>query len=250
MSLGFILSRYVITKKTNNYWKECINQIRKFYPLNEIIIVDDNSNYDFIDDENVDLTNTKVIQSVYPQRAELLPYYYFYKLKPFDTAVILSDSTFIRSKLVDENTSDDVRFLWCFDSYLKYKVHLEMNVLKHLNYSGELIELYNNEHMWRGCFSVLSVIKYDFIVRLVEKYNFFILLDHIKCRDDRMFLERAFAVLCYNEDKSLVNKSSLFGNIIDKHWRMVDEYSYDDYINDKQNNRLENYKIIRVWTGR
>jgi len=250
MSLGFILSRYVMSKKTNNYWKECINQIRKFYPLNEIIIIDDNSNYEMIDTDNVDLTNCRVIQSEFPQRGELLPYYYFYRLKPFGRAVILSDSTFIRSKIVDENMTDDIRFLWCFDSYLKYKVHLEMNVLKHLNYSGELIELYKNEHMWRGCFSVLSVIKYDFIVRLVEKYNIFILLDHIKCRDDRMFLERAFAVLCYNEDKSLINKPSLFGNIIDKHWRMVDEYSYDEYINDKENNRLEKYKIVRVWSGR
>ena len=77
MSLGFILSRYVISKKTNNYWKECINQIRKFYPLNEIIIIDDNSNYEMIDTENVDLTNCRVMQGEFPQRGELLPYYYF-----------------------------------------------------------------------------------------------------------------------------------------------------------------------------
>ena len=52
------------------------------------------------------------------------------------------------------------------------------------------------------------------------------------------------------EKSPIITNGLLFGNIIDKHWRMVDEYSYDEYINDKQNNRLENYKIIRVWTGR
>lgn len=250
MTLGFILSRHVNSEKTNNYWKECINQIRKFYPTNYIIVVDDNSNYDFIDDENVDLTNCRFIQSEYPQRAELLPYYYFYKLKPFDTAVILSDSTFIRSKIVDENNTEDIRFIWSFNSCVKQDIGLEINLLRNLNHSEKLIEIYNNDSLWKGCFSVLSMIRHDFITRLVEKYNFLVLLDHIKCRHDRMCLERVFAVLCHCEDIELVHKHPLCGDIMNPYWRMSERYTYDEYIEEKQNNKIENYQIIRVWTGR
>jgi len=249
MTLGFILSRYVIYEKTNNYWKECINQIRAFYPTNEIIIVDDNSNYEFIDNENVDLTNCRIIQSEYPQRAELLPYYYFYKLKPFDKAVILSDSTFIRSKIVDDNIKDDVRFLWSFHSFIKENVSLENELMRKLNHSEKLIDIYKNESLWKGCFSVLSMISHDFLSRLVEKYNFFVLLDHIKCRLDRMCLERVFAVLCHCEDNELKDKCPIAGEITDDHWR-IGSYTYDQYVEEKQNNLLDNYRIVRVWTGR
>lgn len=249
MTLGFILSRHVNSEKTNNYWKECINQIRKFYPTNYIIVVDDNSNYEFIDNENVDLTNCTIITSEYPQRAELLPYYYFYKLKPFDTAVILSDSTFIRSKIVDENITDDVRFLWSFHSHLTQDAKLETELLQRLNHSDKLIEIHKNISLWKGCFSVLSTIRHDFLTRLVEKYNFFVLLDHIKTRYDRMCLERVFAVLCHCEDKELKHKYPLCGEITDDHWRLG-RYSYDQYVEEKQNNQLDHYTIVRVWTGR
>lgn len=249
MTLGFILSRHVNSEQTNNYWKECINQIRKFYPTNEIIVVDDNSNYEFVDNENVDLTNCRIIQSEYPQRAELLPYYYFYKLKPFDTAVILSDSTFIRSKIVDDNIAEDIRFLWSFHSHLIHDAKLETELLKRLNHSEKLIEIHQNGSLWKGCFSVLSAIRHDFLSRLVEKYNFFVLLDHIKCRYDRMCLERVFAVLCHCEDKELKHKYPLCGEITDDHWRLG-RYSYDQYVEEKQNNQLDKYTIVRVWTGR
>lgn len=249
MTLGFILSRYVVSEKTNNYWKECINQIRIFYPTNEIIIVDDNSNYEFINNENVDLTNTKVIQSEYPQRAEMLPYYYFYKLKPFDTAVILSDSTFIRSKIVDDNIADDIRFMWSFHSYLIQDAGLEIKLMRKLNNTEKLIEIYKKESLWKGCFSVLSTIRHDFLTRLVEKYNFFVLLGHITSRLDRMCLERVFGVLCHCEDNQLVHKHPIAGEITDDHWRLG-SYTYDDYIQEKQNNQLNHYTIVRVWTGR
>lgn len=249
MTLGFILSRHVNSEKTNNYWKECINQIRKFYPTNYIIVVDDNSNYDFIDYENVDLTECTIITGEYPQRGELLPYYYFYKHKIFDKAVILSDSTFIRSKIVDENITDDIRLLWSFHSYLTHDPKLETELLQKLNHSDKLLHIYGNESLWKGCFSVLSIIRHDFLSRLVEKYNFFVLLDHIKCRDDRMCLERVFAVLCHCEDNELKDKHPIAGEITDDHWRLG-RYTYDNYVEEKQNNQLDHYTIVRVWTGR
>ena len=39
--------RHVNNKLSNQYWIHCIQCIRKFYPENKILIIDDNSNYDF-----------------------------------------------------------------------------------------------------------------------------------------------------------------------------------------------------------
>ena len=44
---GFIILRYVVDKKTNNFWITCYNSIRKFYD-NKIVIIDDHSNKKFL----------------------------------------------------------------------------------------------------------------------------------------------------------------------------------------------------------
>lgn len=44
----FIMSRYVNSEITNNYWIESCRSIRQFYPDIKIIIIDDNSNYNFV----------------------------------------------------------------------------------------------------------------------------------------------------------------------------------------------------------
>ena len=52
----------------------CYECIRKFYPENDIVIIDDNSNQTFLTAK--ELYNTKIIYSDYHQHGELLPYYY------------------------------------------------------------------------------------------------------------------------------------------------------------------------------
>jgi len=75
MSIGFIILRHVISETTNRYWMLCYDCIRRYYPLHRIMIIDDNSNYEFVTNKTV--TNTVLIQSEYKGRGELLPYYYF-----------------------------------------------------------------------------------------------------------------------------------------------------------------------------
>ena len=51
MSFGFIVLRHVNNKESSKYWKICYGRIRKYYPEVQIILIDDNSNYDFIKKE-------------------------------------------------------------------------------------------------------------------------------------------------------------------------------------------------------
>ena len=51
LDIGFIILRYVNSELTNKYWINCYNSIRKYYPENTILIIDDNSDYQYITDE-------------------------------------------------------------------------------------------------------------------------------------------------------------------------------------------------------
>jgi hypothetical protein len=59
--LGFIVLRHVNDETTNQYWIHCYNCIRKYYPENMILIIDDNSNYDFVSNNELELYLFKYI---------------------------------------------------------------------------------------------------------------------------------------------------------------------------------------------
>ena len=76
-SFGFIVLRYVIDERTDQYWNYCYDRIRNFYPENHILMIDDNSNEQFLSKR--ELYKTTIIKSEYPKRGELLPYLYYLK---------------------------------------------------------------------------------------------------------------------------------------------------------------------------
>jgi hypothetical protein len=60
MTVGFIILRHVNNDVTNNYWNKCYDCIRKYYPENFILIIDDNSNYTYVK-EHIALYKTTII---------------------------------------------------------------------------------------------------------------------------------------------------------------------------------------------
>ena len=66
MSFGFIISRHVNSEKTNKYWNQNVKLIRSHYPFKQIIIIDDNSNEEFIksDFEYQNITIIKVVLAI------------------------------------------------------------------------------------------------------------------------------------------------------------------------------------------
>jgi len=100
-SFGFIIIRHVNSEKTNKYWNHSIKCLRRLYPFIKIIIIDDNSNYNYVK-EDFNYKNVETIRSEFKGRGEILPYYYYFKNKYFDNAVIIHDSVFFH-KRVDFN---------------------------------------------------------------------------------------------------------------------------------------------------
>lgn len=241
-NFGFIIIRHVNNEKTNNYWINSYKCIRKFYD-NKIVIIDDNSDYSFIkyDSNKLNITNCEFIQSEFNKRGEILGYYYFYKNHFFDKAVIIHDSVFI-NKYIDFDKYDKIKFLWHFKRDW-FDQNAELMLLNNLNNNENLKLLYNEYNKVHGCFGIQSVITHSFLNIIVNKYNFLNLLNYIIDRNERMNLERIFALICINECNDLSNNPSIFGDI---HEYIKFGYTYDEYLC----NKLEHLNIVKVWTGR
>jgi hypothetical protein len=236
---GFIMNRHVSSELTNKLWKTCVKSIRKFYPNEKIIIIDDNSNYDFITDDDVDLTRCEVLDSEFKKRGELLPYYYLYKRKWFRRAIFLHDSAFINSKF-DMTDIGDVKFLWHIDGGQWEDREKVRKLLSKLKNKDELVQLLDNPGKWKGCFGVMSIIDYDFLKYIMEKYNMPELLNHVNTRENRMAFERVFGIICITERPELLENPSIFGNINEnKNNRNSYTYSYDEYIEDLNQTNIE-----------
>lgn len=251
-NFGFIITRHVNSVKTNNYWNNCVKLLRRLYPLKKIVIIDDNSNYDYVISE-FNYKNIEIIKSEFPGRGELLPYYYFLKRKFFENAIIIHDSVFFHKRVPFEKLYGiNVLPLWFFHSdkenvdntkrivrHLKNNFSIDDKISKNLNILGM------NNDKWYGCFGVQSYIKLTFLQNIENKYGITKLIPSVTCRSDRCCLERIFGVIFSLESQRL-NRKSLFGNIMKyQKWG----YSYDDYMNDLKKGVIPK-STVKIWTGR
>jgi hypothetical protein len=226
---GFIMIRHVNSEETNRYWIESYNCIRKYY-YNKIIIIDDNSNDEFIT-KDINLINCYVIKSEFPKRGEILAYYYMYKYNLFDKAVIIHDSVFV-NKYIDFFKYDNIKFLWHFTHHWDTPED-ELRLLKIIKNNFNLIKLFALKNKWMGCFGLQSVIEYSFLKKINDKYNIFGILDYIDSRPKRMNLERIFALITTYENDVLSTEPSIYGIIHHYiHWG----YTYNNYLDDKNDN--------------
>jgi hypothetical protein len=253
----FIIIRHVNSLITNEYWNHNVKLLRSFYPEIQIIIIDDNSDDNFLK-SNFEYKNLRIIKSEYNRRGELLPYYYFLKYKFAKNAVIIHDSTFIHKRIKFENLKNiNVLPLWHFNKdnenienikriikYLNYNYFLEDN----LEVNDPIIKLYNinKKNIWYGCFGCQSIINYNFLYNIDKKYNLSNLINVINCRADRCCLERILGCIFFIENPKIIIRKSLLGNIFNyQKWGET----YQDYKN-KFDKKIIEKGVIKVWTGR
>jgi hypothetical protein len=254
-TFGFILTRHVNSARTNQYWNHCVQCIRRLYPQNRIVIIDDNSNEEFLQSEK-EYENVTIVESKFKKRGELLPYYYLLKEKYFPYAVILHDSVFFHKRLNFEKLLHiNVIPLWHFPAdkenalnSLQISTHLtnRFSVQSKLMLTDNILGM--SHHNWSGCFGCQCFISLNFLNYLESKYHITNMIELVKCRKDRCCLERIFGVIFYTENaKQLSINRSLFGRI-HNHYAAF-KYNYEKYLADLGKN-LTRGKVVKVWTGR
>jgi len=236
--IGFIILRNVNNSITNEYWKECYKCIKQFYPKNRILIIDDNSDYSFVTNDNLD--NTMIIKSEYPKRGEFLPYYYYLKTNFCETAVFLHDSVFIK-KYINFEVGTYKMLLEFGKPNMDNEIQ-EQYILLHALNNTKLNDFYNKKDngIWKGCFGAMSVVTYSYLKSIDQEFRISSLIPHITSRDLRCAFERIVGCLLQIN----VIEPSLFGDIM-KYcpWGLT----YHRYLKQDYN---KNLPLIKVWTGR
>lgn len=253
MTYGFIVTRHVNSETTNKYWNQSIKLIRTFYPLIKIVIIDDNSDYQYIK-ADFNYINIEIIQSEYPGRGELLPYVYYLKHRWFDSAIILHDSVFIHKRIPFEKLKCSVMPLWhheydkeYLDNLLRISSTLKNSefLKNRLQKTDKILGLKSEN--FNLCFGAQSYIKLNFLEMIESKYKISNLIYVIKNRKDRCGLERIMGLIFFTEYLKNIHNKSLLGHINSHHNAF--KYKYDHYLNDLQNKKIHGI-IIKVWTGR
>jgi hypothetical protein len=238
--IGFIILRHVNSSNTNEYWKECYRCIKRLYPKNRILIIDDDSDYTHVSSEP--LENTMIIKSEYPKRGEFLPYYYYLRTKFCETAVILHDSAFIKKYIIFNVNNYKLMLEFGRECITDgQSIPYQKTLLSALN-NPKLTQFYNKKdfNLWKGCFGAMSVVKYNYLKGVDSEFRIASLIPHITSRLARCAFERIIGCLLQVN----INEPSLFGSI---HKYCKWGLSYDEYSRNEYSNSLP---LVKVWTGR
>jgi hypothetical protein len=255
-NFGFIITRHVNSENTNKYWNHSIKLLRIFYPTKKIVIIDDNSDTNFLK-ADFDYSNVEIIQSEFPGRGELLPYYYFIKNKFFENAVIIHDSVFFHKRINFEVLNGtSVLPLWHFDSdnenesnTIKLITKLTNKIIIQDKLKYNVVNTFSimSDKQWSGCFGCQSYINHNFLLHIENKYKISSLTEVVQNRDDRCCLERIMgSIFCTEYPKTNISKS-VFGNILK--YPLTGKYTYDMYDTDLKKGTLKR-EVVKVWTGR
>lgn len=234
-TIGFIILRHVNNETTDLYWQTCYANVRQFYPENDIIIIDDNSNYQYV--SKIDLYKVTIIQSEYHGRGELLPYYYYLTNKLFDIAFIIHDSVFVQSHI--DLHVDKYKITWDFQHHAD-QIEDETKMIKLFN-DTNLLNFYENKSLWVGCFGGMTTITHEFLTQVNNKYNLGLLLDVVRTRYNRCSFERVIACLLQIE----APQTTRLGDI-----HNYTPHNLAFHLRYNMRHHFTHLPLLKVWTGR
>jgi len=236
---GIIMLRHVSDKKSDLFWKHCYDCIRNFYPTSNVLIIDDNSKYEFITDKELD-KNVIVIQSEYPGRGELLPYYY-YSLPGnnfCETALCIHDSMFI-TRYIDIGDVKTCKMLWSFSNHHPYDIDNAHRILS--CYKDKKLNNLFNSNQWKGCFGGMCIINHNYLLEINNQYKIKLMLNKVTKRAEREAFERVWGVIMQVCEKTSNFNNTLIGDIHNKtYWGTTWE----------QRNEYKRHPITKTWYSR
>ena len=234
-SLGFIILRHVSCEENNRYWIKSYHHVRKFHPNAPVMIIDDNSNQNFL--TNIELYKTIVVYSDYPKRAELLPYLYYKKYKIAEKVVIIHDSVFINSEIdVDVKTWKPV---WDFEHTWDQSEDEEKMLSIFSN--NKILRFHEDKENWKGTMGVMTIINHNFLCNVFETFDFHKFIELVKGRFHRQTLERVISCIFHFHDQ----QEPLLGNM-QKYMRWGT--TFDTLVTHED--AFRHLHIIKIWSGR
>jgi len=254
MSFCFIILKYTKNELHTKLLINCIDSIREIYKEEQIIIIDDYSEIEFlrIPEKYNNDTNIKIVTSISKNSGEINGYIYFNSsIDEYKYAVIMHDSMILKKKF-DFEFNFNIKFLWHFEKN-KWDDDKEIkNLIMKLpkNKNNIVYTRYLNKNTWYGCFGIASIISKEYLKKINNETEFLKLAYVIKNRPNRMALERVFAVINFMYDNKLERKNCSINGNIHKHplcWGRLDDYEleYIKYIYKEYDSYM-----IKTWNQR
>jgi len=216
--LGFIILRHVNSARSKELWYLSYQCIRKLYPENPILIIDDHSNYNFIDTNlEKQLVNTTIIKNTKVGRGEILPYLYYLENKIAEKIIFLQDSSFITKK-IDVSNIKNFKFLWDFRRGHQptswYNTGRQTNVCKLLLNSNKILNFMKDKNKWFPSTGCQCIISYDYLKKINDMYDLKRIESKIITRSQRIDFESVVSIIVFSlEDKVVkTNEKSYFGD--------------------------------------
>lgn len=266
-SIVFILTRHVTSEKTNELWQECIRSIRKWYPTDPILIIDDHSNpaflstTDSLNEENKKETPRENILNISsefePGCGEMLAYYYFYKMKIADTAIILHDSFFLQAPIpglhmIRQTPNFTTKFLLSFRRFHE-DFNKEIACIQNLKNPESLVWWYRQRDLCRyGCQGIQSIISHRFLTEMQEKHHVLDLVPNITNRVDRMCMERVWAAVCLYHSPNLLDPDqvAVYGDFFRDYLDKYEHTEYDYFLANREKIAQEKRPFVKIFSGR
>ena len=208
----------------------------------------------FKNDDNISIEKTK-----FPRSGEFSGYYHYHQGKYAKRAVIMHDSMLL-FRPIDKLNEINIKFLWHFE---RNKIERSNNCVEIIRkftdpiVEKEILELFSrrNQDKWTGCFGVASVISYDCLDDLQKKTNFLDIIKYVKCRRDRMAMERIFALVNFKYGNISNSNCSVNGSIFKHPKKGMLHYNYKPNGNFNLNEILSHFQnydscMIKTWHGR
>jgi GR25 family glycosyltransferase involved in LPS biosynthesis len=148
------MTRHVNSEKTNNYWNNSILCIRRFYPDVKIIIIDDNSNYEFVKAvDGRDLTPTNEIKEMFEGNC------FFYRKAVIGCALSHIN---LWKRLVEDDTSE-------YYTIIEDDVQLASSFSEKLNIAVRKFKEEQADFLYLGAFSIKDQNIYANKLEIIKK---------------------------------------------------------------------------------
>lgn len=196
-ALGFVIGRHISAASHVDLCFRAYTSIRKFYPNNLILIVDDGS---LLSDPHGYDSRTIVVQSTVRGTGEFGLYYYYHLTHLFERAVLMHDSMVVNKSISLPDV--DIIYLWhfVFNDYL-HVVKAEVEALLSELASKDEAERKYKSNAWSGMFGCSCIMTWNYLDLLVSRYQIFRLLPKVKTRTMRCAMERVLGILCSEDLK-------------------------------------------------
>lgn len=264
---GYYIPTKVDNKqKFNDILIRCVESIRRLDPTRSIVIIDDNSSYEYNTDD-IPYNNIKIVKNLmFPGSGELYPYIHNYIHHDFDSYAVIHDSMVLKKPFTDQHWNSDCLYLWHFDtSFHSFINHSNLfdSVTKNNAHHTLLKNLYirrsdgDCKDKWLGCFGVAMLVSSNFINEIIDKYDLLKIIKCVDTRGKRMVCERLIGILVYlqfNELNPPKNTCSINGSIFNHPCRFntPGAKSHSNLDLDTLLASFKNYNsyVIKTWHGR